>query len=920
MRSHVVLAVFKRNFWSYFSGVIGYLFIVVFVFLGAFAAFQEKFFANNVASLDQLNEWFPQLLLFIVPAITMGIWSEERKLGTEELLFTLPVSDLEVLIGKYLAVVAVYTVALIFSLTNVLILYFIGAPDPGLIFTTYLGYWLAGCALLAAGMVASQLTSNATVAFVLGSAICAIPVFAGRLSFLFSIPDFEVKGKSRLAFLLKIIATLSSFLKSIVPAAAIEGLSVSSQFKPFGLGLIPLQGLFYFLALTGLMLYLNYVLIGYRHWSGGVKGTNMGSHYLVRAVSLLLMLFGIGAVFSRVGASASDWTSEKLYSFSSTTQQVLKNLKSDRPVTIQAFVSRTPPRDYVTVKSTLLGLLGQYGQGTSNVTVRIVEVDPSSEQADEAKQFGIEARDIQFEREGRMQVEKVVMGAVINSGSNEIVIPHFGKGTPIEYELTRSIQVAANEKRKTVGILESDAKLTGGFDMATFRQSPEWRIVAELKKSYNVETVAAAAPIDESKYDVLISVLPSSLGMNELNNLVTYVQKGKPVLILDDPLPATNPQLAPRQPKPKAGGNPMMSMGMPNEQKAFGGKATPLVDLLGIEWVFDEIVWDSTSLYLHPEYEKLLREEIISVSTESGNAKAFDLDSPVTRSLQEVMLFFSGSIRERELRKGQEKTLEFRPLLLTGRNSGVLEWDDLVKSSMFGMNIDSNPKRSTDDVAHILAAQITSTKDAKGDKMNVIYVADTDIISDFFFHLRESKQFNLDLDNVTFVLNAVDQLAGDTAMIDLRNRRPKVRTLTSVESQTKAFNKTATEERKTAADEAKNAMKDAKARLAEKVERIKKDESLDDDSKMQQLMMAQQEESRRLEVEEANINQTKDKKIDASKTKMDRLTREVERSYYMRSLLASPIPAIILGLVVWLIRKNNEQRDIAPSRRVGAKS
>ena len=893
MRSHVVLAVFKRNFWSYFSGVIGYLFIVVFVFLGAFAAFQEKFFANNVASLDQLNEWFPQLLLFIIPAITMGIWSEERKLGTEELLFTLPVSDLEVLIGKYLAVVAVYTVALVFSLTNVLILKFIGNPDTGLIFTTYLGYWLAGCALLAAGMVASQLTSNATVAFVLGSAICAIPVFAGRLSFL---------------------------LKSFVPEGVAEGLSLSSQFKPFGLGLIPSQGVFYFLGLTGLMLYLNYILIGYRHWSGGVKGTNMGAHYLVRALSVLLMLLGIGAVFSRVGASASDWTSEKLYSFSPTTKQVLKDLKADRPVTIQAFVSRTPPRDYVTVKSTLLGLLGQYGKGTSNVTVRVVEVDPSSEQAEEAKQFGIEARDIQFEREGRLLVEKVVMGAVINSGSNEIIIPHFGKGTPIEYELTRSIQVAANEKRKTVGILESDAKLAGGLDMSTFRQSPEWRIVSELKKSYNVETVAAASPIDDSKYDVLISVLPSSLGMNELNNLVDYARKGKPVLILDDPLPATNPQLAPRQPKPKAGGNPMMSMGMPNEQKAFGGKATPLVDLLGIEWVFDEIVWDSTSLYLHPEYEKLLREEIISVSTASENKKAFDLDSPVTRSLQEVMLFFSGSIKEREVKKGQEKTLEFRPLLLTGRNSGVLEWDDLVKSSMFGMNIDPNPKRSSDDTLHVLAAQITSTKDAKGDKINVIYVADTDIISDFFFHLRESKQFNLDLDNVTFVLNAVDQLSGDTAMIDLRNRRPKVRTLTSIERQTKAFNKTATEERKMAADEAKQALKDAKARLAEKVEKIKKDDSLDDDSKMQQLMMAQQEESRRLEVEDANINQTKDKKIDASKTKMDRLTREVERSYYTRSLLFSPIPAIILGLLVWLIRKNNEQRDIAPSRRAGVRS
>ena len=364
----------------------------------------------------------------------------------------------------------------------------------------------------------------------------------------------------------------------------------------------------------------------------------------------------------------------------------------------------------------------------------------------------------------------------------------------------------------------------------------------------------------------------------------------------------------------------MMSMGMPNEQKAFGGKATPLVDLLGIEWVFDQIVWDNTSLYLHPEYEKLLREEIISVSSQSGNPKAFDPDSPITNSLQEVMLFFSGSIKERELPKGQEKRLEFRPLLSTGRSSGVLDWDDLVKSSMFGMNIDQNPPRVLDEFAHILAAEIVSTKGSKGDDIKVIYVADTDLVSDFFFHLRETKQFNLDLDNVTFVLNAVDKLADDTAMIDLRNRRPKVRTLTAIERQTKAFNAAANEERKLAADEAKKALKEAKARLAEKVEKIKNNESLDEDSKMQQLMMAQQEESRRLEVEEANINQAKEKKIDASKNKTDRLTREVESSFYTRSLLASPIPAIMLGLLVWLFRKNNEQRDIAPTRRIAGRS
>lgn len=896
MRAHVVLAVFKRNFWSYFSGVIGYLFIVAFVFLAAFAAFQDKFFANNVASLDQLNEWFPQLLMFIVPAITMSIWSEERKLGTEELLLTLPVSDLEVLIGKYLAVVSVYTVALAFSLTNLLSLCWIGSPDMGLIFTTYLGYWLTGCALLSAGMVASQLTSNSTVAFVLGSALCAIPVYADRLSFIVGwfAPSSMVE-RLRLA---------------------VEGLSLSSQFKPFGMGLVPSQGLFYFIGLTGLMLYINYVLIGYRHWSGGVKGTDMGFQYSVRSVSLLVILFGVGTLLARFGFR-SDWTTERLYSFSQTTKDVLKDLKSDRPITIQAFVNRMPPRDFVPVKTTLLGLLSQYGQASRNVTIRIVEVDPSSESADEAKQFGIEARDHQFELEGSIRSEKVVMGAVINSGSNEVVVPHFGQGTPIEYELTRAIQTVANEKRKTIGILETDAKINGGFDLQSFRSNPEWRIVSELKKSYNVETVPAAGPIDEKKFDVLVAVLPSSLGMNEFNNFVNYVRQGKPTLILDDPLPATNPSLAPRQPKPRAGGNPMMGMGGPSEPKAFGGKATSLVDLLGIEWIFDEIVWDETSLVLHPEYEKLLREEIISVSPLSENPEAFNKNNVVTRKLQEVMLFFSGSIKERELRKGQEKTLEFQPLLITGRRSGILEWDDLVQNSMFGgMSISPNPKRVMGEFAHILAAQITSTKDAKNNKVNVIYVADTDIVSDFFFHLRETKQFKLDLDNVTFILNAVDSLAGDTTTIELRSRRPQHRTLTSVEKLTARFVEESNKERKIAAENAKNALKDARKKLEDQVEKIKNDENLDEESKLQKLLIVQAQMTRQLEVAEANINQERDKRIDESRAKLDRLTRRVKDRYYTFALLVSPIPAMLLGLVVWLIRLSNEQKDIDPQRRI----
>ena len=176
LRCHVILAVFKRNLASYFSGVLGYLFIVVFVVLASWRAFQPQFFTNNLANLDQLNEWFPMLLLFLIPAITMGVWADEKKLATEELLFTLPATDLEIVLAKYLAVLAVYSVALSFSVFQLFVLAWYADPDWGLLLTTYFGYWLSGAALLSAGMFASGLTSSTTVAFVCGAVVCACTV------------------------------------------------------------------------------------------------------------------------------------------------------------------------------------------------------------------------------------------------------------------------------------------------------------------------------------------------------------------------------------------------------------------------------------------------------------------------------------------------------------------------------------------------------------------------------------------------------------------------------------------------------------------------------------------------------------------------------------------------------------------------
>ncbi|MFO7901196.1 MAG: Gldg family protein, partial [Pirellulaceae bacterium] len=754
LRSKVILPIFRRNFASYFSGVLGYLFIVVFVVAFGAMAFNARFFTANEPSLDQLTQWYPLLLLFFIPAITMSVWADERKLSTDELLFTLPATDLEILMGKYLSVLAVYTVALLFSMAHLFVLAFLGNPDWGLICTTYLGYWLAGAALLSAGMVASILTTSITVAFVIGVIVCGIPVFIGYIG--------ELVGLRRF----------------------FEGLSLHEQFRDFGMGVIPIAALLYFAGFTVFMLYLNLVLMTRRHWSA-TRRAGMETQYAVRTVSLAVVLICVTA-WAGYAAVRVDATSEDLFSLSPVTRQILDGLEADRPIEIQAFLSPEVPREYVHTRKRLIGLLRQFDERAGkNVQVRYVDVTPFSVEAEEARRFGIEPVTVMAEEEGRRSEVDVYLGAVFISSYDSVVAPFFGKGLPIEYELTRSVQTVSDEQRYTVGILNTDASLMSGGGGGR-----EWQIVTELKKQYNVEPVSPASEIEAERFDVLLAAMPSSLTAPEMENLVAYVESGKPVLVFDDPFPlafssgfgVTN---APRQPKPPPGGQMGMMNQQQPEQKADGGRATSLLNALGVHWKYDRVVFDEYNP--HPELG-MVPAEYVFVTRDSGNDEAFNPDSVITRELQELVAIYSGTV-EKDTSRGSTR---FKPLLSTGNTSGLLEWEEFVDDrgvNFMTMQMAANPKRNPfrqmDTRVHHLAASITSEEpDAE---RNAIFVADVDMISDFFFQERNLGNLDMQFDNVTFVLNAVDKLAGDTTFIDLRSRRVRHRTLTRLESRYRQF-------------------------------------------------------------------------------------------------------------------------------------
>lgn len=279
MNSKVILAVAKRNFISYFASPTAYLFICVFVALSTMAAFwPNEFFDANLANLDQLNKWFPYVMLIFIPAITMGIWADERRQGTDELLLTMPATDWGVVFGKYLAATAIFTVSLLFSaICNYAVLRTLGTPDGGLFIGTYIGYWLVGLAMLGIGMVASFFSGNLTVAYILGVLLNAPAVFIASADVVLP-QDFAIRAKVW---------------------------SISQQFATFGRGLITISGLAYFLLIVAVTLYLAMVLIGRRHWPTGESRLPAGLFFGLLHLAWLgsFLLFG-GIIASKWGYSS----------------------------------------------------------------------------------------------------------------------------------------------------------------------------------------------------------------------------------------------------------------------------------------------------------------------------------------------------------------------------------------------------------------------------------------------------------------------------------------------------------------------------------------------------------------------------------------------------------------------------------------
>jgi ABC-2 type transport system permease protein len=236
-----VWTITKRELGAYFTSPLAYIFIVIFLLLcGFFTFFVGGFFERQQASLAQpFFDWHPWFYLFLVPAVGMRLWAEERRVGTIELLLTMPITAWQAIVGKFLASWLFLALALVLTFPVVLTVNYLGHPDNGVILTAYVGSWLMAGAYLAISCITSALTRSQVVSFIISLVVCLFLILAGFPPVINVLEQF---ASSRLVDL------VTSF-------------SVMTHFEGFQKGVLDSRDILFFLSVIGFSLFTTSVIL-----------------------------------------------------------------------------------------------------------------------------------------------------------------------------------------------------------------------------------------------------------------------------------------------------------------------------------------------------------------------------------------------------------------------------------------------------------------------------------------------------------------------------------------------------------------------------------------------------------------------------------------------------------------------------------
>ncbi len=375
-----VMRVARKELWAFFSSPVAYIFIGAFLAVSLFVFFWvDTFFARNIADVRPLFEWMPVLLIFLVAALTMRLWSEERRAGTLETLMTLPVSTPKLVLGKFLASLALVGVALVLTLPLPVTVSFLGPLDWGPVIGGYVASLLLAAAYIAVGLFVSARTDNAIVSLIGTALICGL---------------FYLIGSDAMTHLLGHRA-----------GEILQLLGTGSRFDSITRGVIDLRDLYYYLSIVGVFLTLNVYTLERLRWAPDSSSPQVHRRWAV-VTALFAANFVAGNLWlDQVGWVRADLTEGHVYSISGATRRYLAQLQE--PLLIRGYFSaRTHPLLSPLVPQ-IRDLLKEY-QIAGHGKVRVEFVDPQDDPAIEREaneKYGI--RPVAFQTQGKYQASVI---------------------------------------------------------------------------------------------------------------------------------------------------------------------------------------------------------------------------------------------------------------------------------------------------------------------------------------------------------------------------------------------------------------------------------------------------------------------------------------------------------------------------------
>ena len=612
-----IRAVWQREFFAEAASPAAWVFLVIFLVLSAFLTFiMSGLFSYGQADLSPFFEWFPWLFLFIIPALGMPLWSEERKTGSFELSLSFPAAMWELVAGKFLAGMTLLLIALLLTASVPLTALYLGRPDTGAILCGYLGAILLGAVFLSISCFCSALSKSQTASFLFSLVICAafltigLPVVLDMA--LMFLPETLVSVLSYLAFLPHYLAFQRGFIDSadVVYCVTLTGL---------------------FLCLTTFSLEFAAAGTGNIFAPGALREASTKQAFRRLALRVLLAFYAV-ICLNLIGATFQvrhDMSSDGAYSLSEEAKKFASSLKAS--ASLRFYASRTSPRmpqamkKYAERVEWLLGDLCAASQG--KLTLHVLDPEPDSEDEEAAFLEGLKPFQINTG-------DRFYLGLSISNADRFIALPQLDlqQENLLEYEVIRAILSVSAEKRPTIGIMSAlpvtGTPLNPGLKQydkdkpAVFAQP--WYIVNELSRNYNVVKVPLDTAVIEN-VDALLVIHPSGIPERSVYALDQYLMKGGRMAVFLDP-------------------RSFYAMIKLKSDYSYMERITSSLDALTKAWgvSFNPNLVAADMIY---SYRKVLPERIISNPLAMNlSGEAISRKLPLTASLNALELWFSGGM------------------------------------------------------------------------------------------------------------------------------------------------------------------------------------------------------------------------------------------------------------------------------------